>query len=177
MAEALLRHHLTTVEAADVRVSSAGLHPGGRPATRHSVDTMAARGLDLSGHVSRQLEPAMVARADLVICMAREHVREVAVIDRAALARTFTLKELVRDATAVGPRHPDEPLSQWLERVGAERRPESLLGAGYDEAYDIDDPIGRSRADYDATAAELDHLLALLVELAWRPAPGQERSA
>lgn len=178
MAEVLLRHRL---EAAgiDVRVSSAGLLPGGRPATDHGQKTMAAQGLDLSGHLSRQVDAALVAQADLVIGMAREHVREVAVISSAALARTFTLKELVRAATAAGPRHDDEPLADWLGRVGAGRRREPLLGVGHDEAYDIADPVGLDRADYEATARELDHLLAVLVELVW-PTPqhnGQERSA
>jgi protein-tyrosine phosphatase len=178
MAEVLLRHRLEAV-GIDVQVSSAGLLPGGRPATQHGQDTMAARGLDLSAHLSRRVDAALVARADLVIGMAREHVREVAVIDPAALARTFTLKELVRAATAAGPRHPDEPLSDWLARVGAGRRREPLIGVGHDDAYDIADPVGLSRPDYEATARELDQLLAVLVDLAW-PTPqhhGQERSA
>lgn len=178
MAEVLLRHRLAATDL-DVRVSSAGLLPGGRPATEHGQHTMATKGLDLSGHTSRQLDRALVAAADLVIGMAREHVREVAVIDPAALARTFTLKELVRAATATGPRPVDQPLDEWLARLGAGRRRERLLGVGHDEAYDIADPVGLDRADYETTAAELDHLLALLVELAW-PTPhhhGQERSA
>jgi protein-tyrosine phosphatase len=165
MAEALLRHHLGG--AHDVTVSSAGRYPGGSPATDHGQATMAARGLDLSRHTSRQLDKELLAQADLVIGMAREHVREAVVLDPGAIARTFTLKELVRAATAVGPRHEDEPLDGWLERVGAGRRREALLSVGHDEAFDIEDPIGRGRQDYEATAAELDHLLAVLVELAW----------
>jgi len=178
MAEVLLRHHLEAA-GADARVSSAGLHPGGQPATEHGRAAMADRGLDLSAHASRRLDSTILAGADLVLGMAREHVREVAVLDPSALARSFTLKELVRDATAVGPRHPDEPLADWLARVAARRRPDTLLGVTHDDAYDIVDPIGRGRAEYDATAAELDHLLAVLVELVW-PHPvthGQERSA
>ena len=51
---------------------------------------------------------------------------------------------------------------------------------GYDDAYDIADPVGGSRADYEATADELDGLLGRLVALAWPTAGvqhGQERSA
>lgn len=165
MAEALLRHHLGGTQ--DVRVSSAGRHPGGMPATDHGQATMAARGLDLSGHTSRQLDRAMLAQADLVLGMAREHVREAVVLDPAAIAKTFTVKELVRAATAVGPRHDDEPLAAWLARVGEGRRRDILLGVGHDDAFDIEDPIGRARRDYEQTADELDHLLAVLVELAW----------
>jgi protein-tyrosine phosphatase len=178
MAEVLLRHHLGDV-GAEVGVSSAGLYPGGRPATQHGRDAMADRGLDLSGHQSRQLDRSMLDGADLVIGMAREHVREVAVLDPEALPRTFALKELVRGATAVGPRHADETMTAWLGRVGAGRQRDALLGVGHDGAYDIEDPVGRSRADYDATAQELDQLLMRLVGMAWptTAAREQERSA
>jgi protein-tyrosine phosphatase len=178
MAEVLLRHRLEAA-GADVRVSSAGLHQGGRPATDHGLAAMADRGLDLSAHVSRQLDRDLVARADLIIGMAREHVREVVVLDRNALARTFTLKELVRDGTAVGPRLDGEALGDWLARVAVNRRPATLLGVGHDDAYDIADPVGRGRADYEVTAKELDHLVALLVEMGWpaQAGHGRERSA
>lgn len=166
MAEVLLRKHLEAA-GADVIVASAGLLPGGRPATDHGQASMARRGLDLTDHVSRRLELGLVAQADLIIGMAREHVREVAVIDREALSRAFTLKELVRDATAVGPRSEGEALADWLQRVAVGRRPSTLLGVGHDDAYDVADPVGRDRADYEATAEELDHLLARLVDMAW----------
>ncbi len=178
MAEALLRHRLGAT-GAEVRVSSAGLLPGGRPATAHGQAVMADRGLDLSGHESRRVDSSMVAQADLIVGMAREHVREVAVIQPDALARAFTLKELVRAATAVGPRRSDEPLEQWLRTVAAGRRREALVGVGHDDSYDIADPVGGSRLDYNTTADELTHLLDVLVAMIW-PAGlqhGQERSA
>lgn len=168
MAEALLRHHLSAA-GVDVRVSSAGLMVGGRPATAHGQAAMADRGLDLSRHESRQLDRELIAGADLVIGMAREHIREVAVLDADALKRSFTLKELVRASTAVGPRRAGEPVDAWLQRVGAGRRREALLGAGHDDAYDVEDPVGRGRADYEETATELDGLIERLVALAWPP--------
>ena len=165
MAEALLRQHLASA-GIDAQVSSAGLYPGGRPATAHGIEVMAARGLDTSGHRSRQLARALVEPADLVIGMAREHVREVAVIDSGALDRTFTLKELVRLGEAAGPRAADEPLAAWLGRIRRGRERQALLGIGHDPAYDVEDPVGRGREDYEATAHELDVLVARLVELA-----------
>lgn len=175
MAEAILRDRLEEagVEGA---VSSAGLLPGGRPATRHGVEVMAARGLDTSRHVSRQLAAALVARADLVVGMAREHVREVAVVDPEALARTFTLKELVRLGERSGPRAGGESLADWLARVGRGRERPRLMGTGHDPDYDVEDPVGRTRADYEATAAELDHLLGRLVDLALAPADREHAS-
>ena len=179
MAEALLRHRLEQV-GVTATLSSAGLLPGDRPATDHGVATMADRGLDIAGHLSRQVTPELLSAADLVIGMAREHVREVAVIEPEAGPRTFTLKELVRAAEAKGGRHRNETFSEWLDRLAARRRHDDMVGVGYDATYDVEDPIGRSRADYEATADELDDLLARLVALAW-PAPtlqhGQERSA
>jgi protein-tyrosine phosphatase len=179
MAEALLRHRLEQVDPT-VTVSSAGLHPGDRPATAHGVATMADRGLDIGSHRSRTLTRELLGGADLIIGMAREHVREVAVTEPDALDRTFTLKELVRAAEADGRRRPAEAVGEWLGRIGRGRRPDDLLGVGHDDAYDIEDPIGRGRADYEATADELDALLSRLVALAWPTADledGQERSA
>lgn len=172
MAEAMLRHRL---EAAGVEatVSSAGLHPGGRPATPHGIEVMAARGLDTRAHVSRQLAADLVASADVILAMAREHVREVAVVDAAALARAFTLKELVRLGEAVGPRSGDESLADWLTRVGRTRERQRLMGVGHDPHYDVEDPVGRGRGDYEATADELDELLARLVGLAFAPTKEQ----
>lgn len=178
MAEVLLRHRLEQA-GVDARVSSAGLYPGGRPATPHGQATVAQRGLDLSGFTSRRLSRTLIEEADLIVTMAREHVREVAADVPEALGRTFTLKELVRLGTAVGPRPSGSSLASWLASVSADRRREPLLGVGHDDAYDVEDPVGRGRNDYEATAEEIDELLARLVALAWPDATGheQERSA
>ena len=172
MAEALLRHRLSEA-GVDATVTSAGLHPGGRPATAHGIQAMAARGLDTSGHVSRQLAAPLLAPADLILGMAREHVREVAVVDPAALGRAFTLKELVRLGEQAGPRAPGEALGDWLARAGRGRERQRLMGVGHDPDYDVEDPVGRGREDYEATADELDALLARLVDLALAPTKEQ----
>lgn len=174
MAEAILRHRLEEA-GIEATVSSAGLHPGGRPATAHGIEVMAALGLDTSGHVSRQLAGDLLAPADLILGMAREHVREVAVIDAGALARAFTLKELVRLGEQTGHRSAGETLADWLARVGRARERQRLLGVGHDPDYDVEDPVGRGREDYEATAAELDDLLTRLVDLAF--APSKEHTA
>lgn len=159
MAAALLRARVP----AGVSVSSAGLLPGGAPATadaRRTVD-----GLD--DHVSRQLSPAMVDDASLVIGMERRHVREVVVSSPDAFGRTFTLRELARRGSAVGARRVDEgeAFDGWLARVGAGRRLADLVGD--DPADDVADPVGQPPAVYRATAAELAGLLERLVALAW----------
>jgi len=166
MAEVLLRHRLDAL-GVGAMVSSAGSYPGGEPATAHGQTVMAARGLDLSGHVSRRLDREMVDSADLIIGMTREHVREAAAVQPAALDRTFTLKELVRAAGVVGERRDGETMAQWLVRAGAGRRRADLVGVGHDDALDIADPVGRGLPDYQATADDIDALLALLVRAAW----------
>ncbi len=148
-------------------MSSAGLFPSGRAATDHAIATMADRGLDLETHRSHRLDTAMVQRADLVIGMAREHVREVAIIAPEALGRCFTLKELVRGGEAVGARKPSEPFADWLGHLSVGRRREDLVGVGHNDAFDIRDPAGSTRADYEVTADEIDGLLGRFIELVW----------
>jgi protein-tyrosine phosphatase len=177
MAEVLLRHHLATA-GVDATVSSAGLYEGGRPATAFGIDAMAGRGLDLTAHQSRQMTADMLDRADLVVGMAREHVREAVVLNNDALGKTFTLKELVRGAEAIGPRGPTEPLAAWLARIAQARSRTDLVGLGHDDALDVADPIGRGRVDYEVTANLLDDLLGRLVALALlTDVRRQERSA
>jgi protein-tyrosine phosphatase len=175
MAEALLRRHLERA-GVDATVSSAGLYEGGVPATAHGVAAMADRGLDLAAHRSRQVDADLLRRADLVIGMARLHVREAAVLEPSAYRRTFTLKELALGAAAIGERQPDEDLRDWLGRIADARQPGALLGVGHDDELDVEDPIGRGRDDYETTADLLDRLLGEVVALAFPasvPAEGQ----
>jgi protein-tyrosine-phosphatase len=166
MGEGLLRH-LVVARNLPARVLSAGLLPSGSPATADAVAVMAERGIDIAGHVSRQVTAPIAEQADLVICMAREHVREVAVLGPDLLAKTFTLKELLRLAELAGPRQAGEPLEGWLARLRPLRRRDELLGVGLDLAYDVEDPIGQSIGRYRATADELEGLLGDLVVCMW----------
>lgn len=45
----------------------------GQPATAESVEVAASAGIDLSGHRSRRISPALVRAADLVVVMERGH--------------------------------------------------------------------------------------------------------
>src|SRR5207244_3940599 len=128
-------------------ITSAGSVRGGQRASGGSVRVMAARGLDLADHRSTQLHRQMVDDADLVIAMARVHVRESAVLEPSAFRKTFTLRELVRRGEAYGPA---TDLDGWLDAIGAGRRPSELLGD--DPADDIADPIGMPDEAYEETA-------------------------
>jgi protein-tyrosine-phosphatase len=162
MAEGMLRKLLTD-SGARADIGSAGLLRGGAPATRHAIAVMADRGIDISRHISRTIDPEAVRSTPLIIGMAREHVREAVVGYGADIEHTFTLKELVWRGERTGPRQPDETVFEWLARVTDGRRSADLLGEDHDD--DIPDPVGRSRAHYEATARELDVLFRRLVAL------------
>jgi low molecular weight protein-tyrosine phosphatase len=162
MAAALLAGRL---DGLGVPVSSAGMLAGGSPALPEVVSVLGARGLDVSGHRSRTVQPADLAGAGLVLAMARENLRHAVVVAPEAWPRAFTLKELIRRAEGAGPRLAGEPLAAWLSRVHAGRDRMSLLGGAGED--DVADPAGGPPDGYTQTAAELDRLVDRLAELGW----------
>jgi protein-tyrosine phosphatase len=160
MAEALLRRRLV---GRSVGVDSAGLLPGGAAATDLAVATLAADGLDIAGHRSRQVSPYLLDEADLIIGMTRQHVIELTVMAPDAWPRIFQLVDLVRRAEAVGRRRPDQPLAEWLAAVGEGRTRSGLLAASLND--DIADPVGQSAAVYERTKKQLDDLVSRLAVL------------
>ena len=167
MAEAMLRHRLADL-GIDARVHSAGLLDDDMVPTAEAVSVMAAVGLDTSGHRSRQMTVAMLEEADVVIGMARMHVREAVMLLPSAWGKTFTLKELVRRGEWVGPREPEQQFDEWLAKVHSGRSRAELLGSSAED--DVADPIGMSRLVYERTAGEIDELVDRLLWLAWEAA-------
>lgn len=163
MAEALLRHHLAAA-GIEASVASAGILPGGVVASAPAVEVLRDRGIELGEHLSRTMAADEIADADLVVGMERRHVQEAIVNVPAAEAWSFTLRDLVRRAELAPSRAADETMRAWAARLAAERDRSELLGVGDDA---IADPIGRSRAHYERTAAELDDLLTRLVRRAF----------
>ena len=161
MAEGLLRARLAYAGIPG-SVSSAGLLYDGEPASAFGVQVLRDRGVDISEHLSRIMQPEHLAQADLVVAMARRHAREAIVMDRSVLGRTFTLKELVRRATERPPRE-GESTAEYLAELTADRSARELLGDS--ETDDIVDPIGKPIREYERTAEELDTLIDRLVGL------------
>ncbi len=149
----------------DARVHSAGLLADGRAVSVEGVRAVSAWGLDTSAHTSRRMTEEMVVGADLVVAMAREHVREAVLLCPEAWPKTFTLKELVRRAEQAGPRAPDQPFDEWLGKLHAGRSRSQLLGSSPED--DVADPIGLGAEDYRRTAVDIDQLVGRLVGLAW----------
>jgi protein-tyrosine phosphatase len=168
MAEAFLKDALGR-RGIDARVHSAGLLRTGEPASEHGVSTLRDFGLDISAHRSRAMDTTLLRDTDLILGMARHHVREAVVKVPDVWPRAFTLKELVRRGAEVGSRTPDQPLDEWLQKCHAGRTHTDLLGAAPSD--DVADPIGMSRAVYEQTALELRGLIERLADLAFPPVP------
>ena len=164
MAEALLRAHLAAVGIA-ARVHSAGTMAWSAAPPSEAIEAMREHGVDLSEHLSRQLDTAIVRGADLILGMTRQHVGRVEALVPDAGPRTYLIGELVRLGREVGPRGAGETLEEWLRRVDAARPHATIRGRGVDE---VTDPLGEPLATYQATVSRLDaelrDLAALLAE-------------
>jgi protein-tyrosine phosphatase len=164
MAQAMLSARLAA-RGVTTGVASAGVLAGDRRAPPEVISVMADRGLDVSRHMSRVVTAEDLEDADLILGLAREHVRHAAVLLPAAWPRAFTLRELVRRGRQAGPRAPGEPLGHWLDRAADGRDRAALLGCS--PADDVADPVGGPLPAYQATAYLLDLLARDLVELGW----------
>ena len=162
MAEALLARQLSQA-GVDAHVHSAGLLYDGESPPPDGIEVMAARGVDTSGHISRKMTEEMLRGADLVIGMAKEHVREAVLLVPDTWPKAFTIKELVRRGEDVGPRRQGQTLLDWASSVHVGRTRADMLGSSPED--DVADPIGRRRTFYDQTAEELDDLTARLAKL------------
>jgi protein-tyrosine phosphatase len=161
MAQALLARELAARGIAAL-VCSAGMLGGGASPPGEVVTAMAGRGLDIRAHESRQVTVADLVRADLILGMAREHVRHAVVVHPDAWPRAFTIRELVRRGDLAGPLLPGETLARWLARAHEGRSGLALLGDSPQD--DVADPIGGPRSAYERTAAELEQLVGRLAD-------------
>ncbi len=152
-----------------VEVASAGIRATGGLARRGVPDevlqVMAPFGIDLRDHRSQALTQSMVEGADLIIGMGRRHVQEAVLLDPPSWPQSFMLKELVRRGTQLGPRRADQGFRSWIDAVHGDRTRQGLLRRTLVD--EVDDPFGRSLAEYQATAAELADLTSQLAWLLW----------
>ena len=119
----------------------------------------------MNSYESRLLHVDDVRAADLVIGLAREHVRHVVVLEPDAWNRTFTLKELVRRGDEIGPRRSGQSLPHWLEAVSAGRTRTELLGSS--SLDDVDDPAGAPASVVRDVAREIRSSVRRLLDLVW----------
>ena len=164
MAAGLLARRLSEL-GVTARVQSAGMLCGGDPPLPEAVSVMAGYGIDIAAHRSRVVCAADLARASLVLAMARDNLRHAVVTEPGAWPRAFTLRELIRRGERIGPRRPGEPLSGWLSRAHEGRARAALLGDSAED--DVPDPAGGPLRAYADVARLLDRSVARLAELGW----------
>jgi protein-tyrosine phosphatase len=164
MAAALLRRRLAAL-GVTVPVRSAGMTSCGDPPCPEAISVMNRYGIEIASHRSSIVRSAALAKAGLVLAMARHHLRYAVTTEPRAWASAFTLKELLRRGERIGHRPPGEPLSVWLSRVHAGRERISLLGDCAED--DVADPAGGPLQAYVETADLLDRLVTRLAELGW----------
>ncbi|MDQ1430088.1 MAG: protein-tyrosine phosphatase [Actinomycetota bacterium] len=165
---AALLERALVARGVDAGVRSAGTRAlAGGTVTTGTLDAARKFDADLSDHATTPLVRGATQEVDLVIALAREHVREIVSVDADAWRKTFTLKELVRRGTAVGPRVADEDLASWLSRVHEGRTARELMGAAAID--DVEDPTASTLIDHATMAHEVDDLVRAAVALGWPP--------
>jgi protein-tyrosine phosphatase len=169
MAAALLERALSARNV-PASVSSAGFLAGGRPAAENARNALAARGLDLRAHCSRQVTAELLGAADLVIAMERRHVQQAALLNPACWPASFPLKDLVLRAERSGRAVEREGLADWVAGLHEGRRLADVAGGARDR--DVADPMGGSPRAFRRTAEELEQLLDRLVDAAFPAVPG-----
>jgi protein-tyrosine phosphatase len=148
-----------------IEVDSCGLLPGGRSVPAQVVAAATPFGVDLSDHVSSQITVEHLVRANVVVTMTRQHLREVVLLLPEAWSRTFTLDELVRRGENLGPRAHGQSMAEWFEKLHQGRHRRDMIGTSREG--DIADPYGGPDAGYRRMAATLADLVDRLAVLLW----------
>jgi protein-tyrosine phosphatase len=133
-----------------VRVESAGVGAVvGAPVAPLMASRLDAVGVSHAGFAARQVTERMVRDADLVLPLTRRHRSALVELAPAAVRRTFTVRELARLATAVGPDAlppgtPAERFAALLPLAAAQRG----LHPARPEDDDVVDPWRRDERAY-----------------------------
>lgn len=171
LAEGLLRK-IVRERGLDVKVLSAGVAAmKGASMSMHAEAVLKDRGI-VDKFESTPLHVELAEWADLILTLTQGHKRQVVYTFPHTADKIYTLKEFVEDdATALAER-------EELQRLIADRELGKALGRKWTDAeerrlselqqrmpvYDISDPFGGSRADYDRTAAEIAAALEKLAD-------------
>lgn len=163
LAEVLLRAEL---EPLGVRVHSAGTHAlVGHGMPEPALDLAVQEGADpevAAAHQARYLVEPLLADADLILTMAREHRSHVVKMMPNRLRRTFTVREFARlastltdeEARAAAEAAGDSPRERFAAVLRAVNDQRGITPSSGDED-DVIDPYRRSRETYARSAAEL----------------------
>ena len=152
----------------DIEVASSGTWAYyGNTATVEAVEVLRGRGIDLSGHLSRALDPKELEAADLIVGMTSVHRREILEVAPEVDNKLILMKELVEIAL-------DGDLPE-----GSEARLKRLRGAKrptWRRALNLDDPIGKPIGAYEKAVAHIEMGIEVLVTALCGPAPAEREN-
>ena len=116
MAAAVLDSQLG--QDSEITVSSAGIGAlVGFPAAEYAVELMGERGIDISGHRARQLDPEIIKSTDLILVMESGHKTAIDSIDPTARGKVYRMCEW-RDTDIDDPyQQPKEAFADALELI------------------------------------------------------------
>jgi protein-tyrosine phosphatase len=154
------------VESAGTRaLVGADIEPGSRSA-------LSGIGADAAGFASRQLVPAMLDEADLVVTATQQHRGDAVALHPRALRKTFTLGELadlVRGADLAAEARSAPEGMPWAAVVAdVARGRRGLNPARSADEADIYDPYGRGPEAYDRMSHEIESQISVVAD-ALRP--------
>ncbi|MGH9101169.1 MAG: hypothetical protein ACRDV8_13200 [Acidimicrobiales bacterium] len=147
MAAAMLGY-LAECDGVVLRLSTAGTHATcGQPVSARTLAALAGvpelAELSVSRHRSRQVEPADLERADLVVAMEADHVRWIRRHYPSSAGRAGTVRRVCRELAPGS--SPLRTRVVALDLGSADLRPDE----------DVADPAGGDKAAYTACAQEL----------------------
>lgn len=155
MAEAVMRQQVKQ-RGCDIEVSSVGTWAYfGNPATTEAIKVLEGRGIDLSSHQSRAMDPKEVRDADVIVAMTSVHRREILHVVPEVENKIVLMKELVE--LALDGDLPDGSEAR-LERLRGAQRPK------WRRAMDLDDPIGKPIGAYEKTVGLIEMGVEVLVD-------------
>lgn len=164
LAERMLRARL---DGAPVTVASAGIGAlVGMGIDGPSALALTELGVDAAGHRARQLDPAMIGQADLILTAATAHRSAVVRTVPLAFRRSFTLREFARLGAGLGALEGPVTRDALVGRVRAVAAQRGLVDPPAEGADQIGDPFGagleQARRTAGEVAAAVDGVLAAL---------------
>lgn len=144
MAEGALKNLLSKKRPGRFEVVSAGtMGASGYPATMYAIEAAKIWDADISKHQSQPLTHGLIERADLILGMSEEHLREVLRMNREAADKTFLFTNFP-DPDRHG-RGIDDPIGQSLDRYNR-----TFLEIGEYLGRQLDEIVRRMDAKTDA---------------------------
>lgn len=172
MAEGMMRKLVRERGLAGIEVRSAGVAAiRGSSISHHAEAVLKDQGIG-DRIISTPMHDELAEWADLILGLTEGHKRQMIRTFPGAVDKIYTLKEYVEaDPEVIAER-------EELQRLAAELELSRALGNHPDEqaqrrfnellqripVYDISDPFGGSRSDYDRTAAEIRAALEKLAD-------------